>query len=160
TVELNTTASIHRQQLAVAKFNQRQVLGTYDELKRAFDDWEKEQTAWEAEGPPLLKSDDGKRIAGDVAQVKRFRGVLSVERPTAEQLAAARQSAEDLITPVRAALANPEDAANPEAGITSTLQTLRTEATKARDSYREARGAVRAMLAGVKGKPPADKTLE
>src|SRR3954447_15150679 len=71
-VELATTASISRQALTVAKFNQRQLLAVYDEVNRAFAEWEKELAAWEKEGPPLLTSEDGKRVAADGAQVKRF----------------------------------------------------------------------------------------
>jgi hypothetical protein len=61
---------------------------------------------------------------------------------------------------VRDALSNPGDASNPEASIASTLQTLRAQATTARDGYRDARNAVRSMLARVKSTPPAAKTLE
>jgi hypothetical protein len=158
-VELATTASINRQALTVAKFNQRQLLALHDEVKRAFDEWEKELAAWEKEGPPLLRSDDGKRIAADGAQVKRFRGVFRQDRPSSDALASARRAAEELVTPIREALRNPEDASTPDATISSTLRTLQTEARKASDSYRDARDSVRAMLARTKG-PASAKTLQ
>ena len=67
-VELTTAASIQRQQLAAAKFKQRQAVAIFDEVTRAIDEWEKELAAWEKTGPPLLMSDEGKRIAADVAE--------------------------------------------------------------------------------------------
>ena len=70
-VEVVTTASIHKQQLATAKFNQNQILASYEDVKRAIDDWERDLAAWEQEGPPLLKSEAGKRIATDPEQSAR-----------------------------------------------------------------------------------------
>jgi hypothetical protein len=159
-VEQTTTVSIHRQQLASAKVAQRQLLATFEATKQAIDEWEKELTGWEAEGPPLLKSDDGKRIAADSGQARRFRGIIRQTRPTSGELNAARQSAEDLAKPIREALNNPEDASTPDATLASTLQTLQTKAQEARDSYRQARDAVRAMLAQTKGTAAGVKTLE
>lgn len=160
TVELTTTASIQKQQLTVAKFNQRRLVRLYGEVTKAFDEWEKELAAWEKEGPPILTGEAGKRIAADVPQVKRVRGLIRHERPTADELATARKLAEELISPIRESLANAEDASTPAEAITSNLNGLQTQARKARDSYREARDAVKAILAQAKDKAPSEKTLQ
>ena len=46
-VELTTAASIQRQQLTAAKFKQRQLIATYDEVTRLLGDWGNELKAWE-----------------------------------------------------------------------------------------------------------------
>ena len=46
-VELTTAASIQRQQLTAAKFEQRQLIATYDEVTRLLGDWGNELEAWE-----------------------------------------------------------------------------------------------------------------
>ena len=97
-IELTTAASIQRQQLITAKFKQRQVIGTYDEVKRALDEWESELTAWEKAGPGLARSEVGNKLAGDDSLVKRYRVVLDQERPTREEFATARQLADGLIS--------------------------------------------------------------
>lgn len=159
-VEQTTTASIHKQQLALAKVNQRQLIATYDQLTRTIDEWEKELRAWEQEGPALLTNEAGRKLASDKAQVARFRGMNRVTRPGRDQLTTARQTAEDLVRPIRESLANPEDASIPDSSLTSTLQKIVTEATQARDGYRQSTNAVRAMLAQVKDNAPGQKTLE
>ena len=85
-VELTTAASIQRQQLSTAKFRQRQVIATYDEATRALKVWETEADAWEKTGPPLVKSEDGKRLARDQSLVKRYRVVMNQEVPIRESL--------------------------------------------------------------------------
>ena len=80
-VELVTAASVQRQQLTAAKFKQRQLIATFGEVKRALDEWDTELAAWEKTGPPLLKSDEGKKLASDPALVKRFRVVADLDRP-------------------------------------------------------------------------------
>ena len=159
-VEVVTTASIHKQQLATAKFNQNQILASYEDVKRAIDDWERDLAAWEQEGPPLLKSEAGKRIATDPEQLKRYRGIIQAIRPGKKDIATARRAAEDLIKPVRDALSNPQDASNPDAGIATALQGLQANAVKAKNGYRDATDAVLAMLDAVKDKAPQEKTLE
>jgi hypothetical protein len=163
-VELVTASSVQRQQLTAAKFKQRQTLTTFGEVTRALDEWEKELATWEKTGPPLLKSDEGKRIASDAALVKRFRVVLDLERPTREALAATRKQAEDLISPIREAELNPEDASAPADDLGKSLRELQTQARKARDSYRDARGAVEGLLAQAAaprgGGAAGEKTLE
>lgn len=157
-VELATAASIHRQQLTAAKFKQRQAIAAYDELTRDLEAWERELIAWQNEAPPLLKSDEGKRIAVDAALTRRFRAVFNQERPSGEALAAARRQAEELISPVRESLANAEDAAPPSEDIVSTVRELQTQARSSRERYRQARDAVKAMFIGAPD--PGAKTLE
>jgi hypothetical protein len=163
-IELTTAASIQRQQLTAAKFRQRQLIATFAEVTRDLDDWEKELAAWEKTGPPLLKSDEGKKIAADPALVKRFRVVFNLDRPTRDALTAARKQAENLITPVREAERNAEDASSPAEELAKSLRELQTQARKARDSYRDARGAVDGLLAQATaprgGGTAGDKTLE
>lgn len=159
-VEQVTTASIHKQQLALAKVNQKQLIATYEQLKRTLDEWEKELLAWEKEAPGLLKNEMGKKIATDQAQVSRFRGLSRVTRPSRDQLTTARQAAEDLIRPIRESLANPEDASTPDNSLRSSIEQLATDATQARDSYRQSTNAVLGILAQVKDNAPASKTLE
>lgn len=157
-VELTTAASIQRQQLAAAKFKQRQAVAIFDEVTRAIDEWERELAAWEKLGPPLLTSDEGKRIAADVTLVKRFRAYSGEERQAREDIAAARKQAEELISPIREALANAEDASAPEEKITTALRELQTQARKARDSYRDGRSIVEGLLA--RASTPGEKTLQ
>ncbi len=157
-VELTTAESIQRQQLAAAKFKQRQAVAIFDEVTRAIDEWERELAAWEKLGPPLLTSEDGKRIAADVTLVKRFRAYSGEERQAREDIAAARKQAEELISPVREALANAEDASAPEEKITTALRELQTQARKARDSYRDGRSIVEGLLA--RAPAASEKTLE
>ena len=157
-VELATAASIHRQQLTAAKFKQRQAIAGYDELTRDLAEWEGEVTAWRNEVSPLLKSDEGKRIAGSPDLTRRFRAVLNQDRPGSEAIAAAKRQAEELISPVRESLANPEDAAQPTDEIVTTIKGLQTQARSARERYHQAREAVKALVAGA---PAAGtKTLE
>jgi hypothetical protein len=146
-VELVTAASVQRQQLTAAKFKQRQTLATFAEVKRALDEWEKELSGWEKTGPPLLKSDEGKKLASDPALVKRFRVLIELERPTREALAEARKQAEDLISPIREAEQTAEDASAPAEDLTKSLRDIQTQARKARDSYRDGRGAVEGLIA-------------
>lgn len=160
-VEEVTTASIHKQQLALAKVAQRQAVASYEKLKVTLDEWEKALTDWEQEGPGLLKNEAGKKLAADKAQVSRFRGLARVIRPSRDQLTTARQTAEDLVRPIKDSLANAEDASMPDVSLTNTLETLKNDATQARDGYRQATNAVRAMLAQVKdAAAPTGKTLE
>jgi hypothetical protein len=157
-VELVTAASVQRQQLTAAKFKQRQLIATFGEVKRALDEWDTELAAWEKSGPPLLKSDDGKKLASDPALVKRFRVVADLDRPSREALTAARKQAEDLISPIREAEQTAEDASTPAEDLAKSLRELQTQARKARDSYRDGRGAVEGLIAqaGAAG----EKTLE
>lgn len=159
-VEEVTTASIQKQQLALAKVAQRQAVASYEQLKRTLDEWEKALTDWEQEGPALLKNETGKKLAADKTQVSRFRGLNKVNRPSRDQLTTARQTAEDLVRPIRDSLANPEDASMPDGSITGSLEKLASDAKQARDGYRQATNAVRAMLAQVKDTAPSQKTLE
>lgn len=159
-VEEVTTASIQKQQLALAKVAQRQAVANYEKLKTTLDEWEKALTDWEQEGPGLLKNEAGKKLAADKTQVSRLRGLNKVTRPTRDQLTTARQTAEDLVRPIKDSLANAEDASMPDISLTNTLETLKNDATQARDGYRQATNAVRAMLAQVKDTAPAGKTLE
>lgn len=157
-VELATAASIHRQQLTTAKFKQRQTIAVFDELTRDFAEWEKEVTAWRDEVTPLLKSDEGKRVASSADLTRRFRAVLNQDRPGSEAIAAARRQAEELISPIRESLANPEDAAEPTDQIVATIRGLQTQARNARERYRQGRETVKALLSGA---PAAGaKTLE
>lgn len=159
-VEQVTTKSIHEQQLAVAKLQQSQLVAAYEDLTRTIDAWERELASWEQQGPPLLASDDGKRIASDIEQAKRYRGVSTAVRPGKKEITAARRAAEDLIAPIRKALKDPQDASKPDAGFAASMQGLQTEAVRARDGYREAVDAVASMLDAVKQKTPAGETLE
>jgi hypothetical protein len=157
-VELATAASIHRQQLTTAKFKQRQAIAAFDELTRDLAEWEKEVTAWRDEVTPLLKSDEGKRVASSADLTRRFRAVLNQDRPGSEAIAAAKRQAEELISPVRESLANPEDAAQPTDEIVTTIRGLQTQARNARERYRQARDAVKALLS--EAPAPGAKTLE
>jgi hypothetical protein len=157
-VELATAASIHRQQLTTAKFKQRQTIAAFDELTRDLAEWEKELTAWRSEVTPLLKSDEGKRVAGSADLTRRFRAVLNQDRPGSEAVAAAKRQAEELISPVRESLANTEDAAPPSDDIVATIRGLQTQARAARERYRQGREAVKAILA--ESPAPGAKTLE
>ena len=106
-----------------------------------------ELAAWQKDGQSLLKSDDGKRIAADEALTRKFRAMLGEERPTVDALIAARTQAADLISPVRDALSNPNDASNPSEEITPALRELQSQARKNRDGFRAARTAARALIA-------------
>jgi hypothetical protein len=158
-IELATAGGIQRQQLAAGKFKQRQVIAAYDEVKRTLDEWEAAISTWEKEGPALLKSENGKRIAADETLTRRFRVVLGEERPSREQLSAARTAASDLIAPVRESESNPNDAALPNEGIVKTLQEIRSEAKKARDELRQATEQAQAILAQA-GPTPDPRTLQ
>ena len=158
-VELTTAASIQRQQLSTAKFRQRQVIAAYDEVTRALKAWETELYAWEKTGPPLVKSEDGKRLARDQALVKRYRVVMNQEVPTREELTSTSGLADDLISPVREAFANPEDASIPSNDTTTNLRELRTRARKARDDLKNAREQIEVLLAEA-GETPGDETLQ
>lgn len=147
TVELTTAASIQKQQLTAAKFKQRQFIAAYDEAKRAIEEWSKEFAAWETAGPPLMTSEAGKRIASIPDLVRRFRVVIAESRPSKEALAQAKNQVEELVKPVKDALANPDDASSPSDELLKALRALLTQAEKARDSYREARAAVEGLLA-------------
>jgi hypothetical protein len=157
-IEIETALSVQRQQLDAAKFKQRQLIATYAEVTRALDEWEKELSSWEKMGLPLLKSDEGKKIASEPALVKRFRVVIDQDRPMREVLTAARKQAEELITPIREAERNAEDASAPDEQLAQSLRELQTQARKARDSYRDARGVVEGLLA--QASTPAAQTLE
>jgi hypothetical protein len=163
-IELTTAASIQRQQLAAAKFKQRQTIAVFEEVKQALDEWERELRAWEQVGPPLLRNDDGKRVATDGTLVKQFRVVIDQDRPTREILTASRKQAEDLISPVRESEQNAEDASLPPEQTTKTLREIQTKARKARDSYRDAQGTVEGLLAQATaprgGGTAGEKTLE
>lgn len=162
-VELATAASVHRQQLTTAKFKQRQAIAAFDELTRDLAEWEGELTAWRNEVTPLLKSDEGKRVASSADLTRRFRAVLNQDRPGSEAIAAAKRQAEELISPVRESLANAEDAAPPSDEIVTTVRGLQTQASNARERYRQAREAVKALLSGAEAPAagaPGAKTLE
>jgi hypothetical protein len=163
-VELATTASINRQQLLAAKLKQRQAIAAFDELSRNLGDWEKEIAAWESQGPPLLRSDDGKRLAADTTLVKQFRAVLKEERPGRDAVRAARSQAEEIIFPVRESLSNAEDASPPSDFAVTTLREAQSQARNARERYRQAREAVSILLAQAPpaggATPAGPKTLE
>lgn len=157
-VELATAASIHRQQLTAAKFKQRQAIAAFDELTRDIEAWEKERTAWQSEIPPLLKNEEGKRIAAEPALTRRFRAVYKQELPSGESIAAARRQAEELISPVRESLANAEDAAPPSEDIVKTIRELQTQVRNSREQYRQARESVSTLFVGASD--PGPRTLE
>jgi len=159
TVELTTAASIQKQQLTAAKFKQRQLLATYEETKRALEEWEREAAAWENLGPPLLSNDGGKRVAADSTLARRFRAIITQERPSKEELARVKAQAEELITPVREAFENPADASIPLESTAPALREMLVQARKTRDTYREARTGVEGLIAQATA-PPASRTLE
>ena len=157
-VELATAASVHRQQLTTAKFKQRQAIAAFDELTRDLAGWEGELTAWRNEVTPLLKSEEGKRVASSADLTRRFRAVLNQDRPGSEAIAVAKRQAEELISPVRESLANAEDAAPPSDDIVTTVRGLQTQARNARERYRQGRETVKALLSGATA--AGAKTLE
>ena len=114
---------------------------------------------WETEAPGLLKNEMGKKIATDQAQVSRFRGLSRVTRPSRDQLTTARQAAEDLIRPIRESLANPEDASTPDNSLRSSIEQLATDATQARDSYRQSTNAVLGISPRSRTTPPLQRPL-
>ena len=158
-IELETAGSIARQQLAAGKFKQRQTIAIYEETTRALDEWEKALTAWQGLGPDLLKSDDGRRIAGDPTLVKQFRAVLDQQRPTPDQLSAAKSGASDLVSPIREAVGNPDDASLPSDDIVNSLREIQGRARAARDELQNAAEQVRAILAHA-GREEAETTLQ
>ena len=163
-VELATVASVQRQQLLAAKLKQRQAVAAFDELSRDLRDWERELAAWQTEGPPLIRSDEGKRLAADTALLSQIRAVFKEERPGIESIKAARKQAEEIIFPVRESLSNAEDASPPSDFAVTTIRESQSQARNGREKYRQAREAVsvllaQAPLAGV-APPAGSKTLE
>ena len=157
-VELATVASVQRQQLIAGKLKQRQATAAFDELTRDLREWEREIAAWESEGPPLLRSEEGKRLAADTTLVKQFRAVFKEERPGVEAVRAARSQAEELIFPIRESLKNADDASPPSEFAVTTLRELQSRAKNGRERYRQAREAVSVLLAQAPAAGP--KTLE
>jgi len=146
-VELATVASVQRQQLLGAKLKQRQTVAAFDELTRDLREWEREMAAWQSEGPPLLRSDEGKRLAADTALLSQVRAVFREERPGMGAIKAARKQAEELIFPVRESLKNADDASSPSDFAVTTLRESQSQARNGRERYRQAREAVSVLLA-------------
>ena len=84
---------------------------------------------------------------------------MSQERPTREELATARSLADHLISPVRDAVNNSDDASIPPEDLATNLRELRTRARKARDELKAAREQIEALVAAA-GDTPSDETLE
>ncbi|MGI8938658.1 MAG: hypothetical protein ACR2JF_10685 [Iamia sp.] len=146
-VELATVASVQRQQLLAAKLKQRQTVAVFDELTRDLREWERELAAWQSEGPPLLRSDEGKRLAADADLVRQVRAVFKEGRPGSETIKATRKQAEEVIFPVRESLKNAEDASPPSDFAVTTLRESQSQARNGRERYRQAREAVSVLLA-------------
>lgn len=157
-VELATVASVQRQQLLAAKLKQRQTVAAFDELTRDLREWERELAAWQNEGPPLLRSADGKRLASYADLVRQVRAIFKEERPGSEAIKAARAKAEELIFPIRESLSNAEDASPPSEFAVTTLRESQSQARNARERFRQARQAVSVLLA--QAPPAGPKTLE
>lgn len=157
-VEVATIASVQRQQLIAAKLKQRQAVAAFDELTRDLRAWEKEIAAWESEGPTLLKSEDGKRLAADTTLVKQMRAVFKEDRPGTDAMRAVRSQAEELIFPIRESLKNADDASAPSDFAVTSLREMQTQAKNNREKFRQARETVSVLLAQA---PAAGaKTLE
>ena len=163
-IELATVASVQRQQLVAAKLKQRQAIAAFDELTRDLGAWERELAAWQSEGPALLTSEEGRRIAADPTLVKQFRAVYTENRPGSDAIKAARSQAEELIFPIRDSLKNAEDASPPSDYAVTTLRDLLSQARNSREKYRQARESVSVLLAQApaagSATPAGSKTLE
>lgn len=144
--------------LAASKAKQRDVLGLFDELAEALKSWGEELDLWERTVPPLYDSDAGKRIAGDPELVYRFRALVKQELPTRQEWNRNRDTAEDLISPIRAAFRDPFNAAIPNATISTTLQEARKNAIAASRKWRDVREGVELLLTQA-GKPAAKESL-
>jgi hypothetical protein len=161
-IKLASDRGVEQQAMAYAKTRQRLAVDQADEAIRLADECKGEIAAFDAVVQPLLRGDDGKKVAGAPAQVARFRTVFGKDRPAKEVVERGRRVAESLIAPLRASLDNPNDGSNPGVEIWTELDRLRAELTSAKRAWAQDRRTIEAIVADARRgtQPPAARTLE
>lgn len=162
--ERQTAASILRQKLASAKVKQKQTVTRGEEVIKALDEWLAEMDRWDKGTVALMSDERGKALAFQESLVRRFRAIYSAERPTREEAGRVRALAEELISAVRTALNDPDDASIPADDLTKQLTGFFVEARASRESYRSSREQIETIVStalgtGEKGNAPLKQAI-
>jgi hypothetical protein len=148
--------------LARAKFTQQQAAGVADEVSRTADEGLAELDRFEAEITPLLTNDAGRAVAGQAQLVRAFRAVYELERPAKDDFARMKLQADEVVAPVRKALASPDNSFQQTDDTQQKLQQLLARARTTRDAARASRSRLAAIvsLAKVGPVPSGTPTLQ
>jgi hypothetical protein len=145
-IENDTARGVQRNQLALAKFNQQQVLDVGAEVNRALEDWGAELDRWESDVSALLQNDRGKGLGANGPLVKRFRAVYDIERPGREEVDRLRSLAEGLVSAVKTSHDNPADGTLPTEGIRDWLRDLVRQAREGKEGYQKGRKQIESLV--------------
>lgn len=143
-----------------AKGQQRLAVTSGQSALKAISEWIEEQTLWKKEVESLLTSDDGRRIAGDVALLDQFQVVISEERPDPEMAEELQRVVNETLEPLRQVAENENDYSATPAGIDEAFKKYRNEAIAARDSLRKLRARANSIRQRAIALDPSSKTLE
>lgn len=144
---------------AHAKSKQRTFVARAGEVTRLLNECDQEIKLWSERVLPLLENDLGKRLASDEALVRQFREVYKKDRPSSQLAAELRTSLTDLVAPIKAALDDTADVRIPRQELSEELARLQTEIKQLRDTLREPREQVDALIAAAQAMPPQANTL-
>ncbi len=155
--ELNT----EKQALAFARAKQKQAVDLGDDALRALDECVDEIQQSTTLTNSVLTNDDGKKIAGDLSLLKRFRIVYAKERPERAKVERNREVMLELVTPIKASVNNPASATMPPPGVAPEFERIQSELKSQRDAWRKDRILMEVIVSEAKrsGTAPAPRTL-
>ncbi len=145
-MELETVQGVERQQLAAAKLKQRQAVALGESVDRTIDEWTAELEQWSKEVVPLSRNDKGKALAANNSLLRQYRAVIATERPGRDDARRLKEQVEGLVSAMKTASENPNDASLPAPEISEGLQGLLQEAKAGRNKSREAREQVDSLV--------------
>lgn len=155
-VEAAAREAAFQSKLAAAKVAQQRVAALGDEVLGAVAEGQLELDRWEAEVPPLLTGEPGRRVAARPELVALFRAAHDLDRPTRGEFDRLKALTLKALEPARAALDNPHSGWDQTQPTTKALLDLRGDATAKRNQVREARRRVTLLLAQAGDPPPPD----
>lgn len=154
-----TSTSATDEARAHAKSKQRTFVAHAGEVTRLLDECDQEIKLWAERVTPLLENELGKRIAGNESLVRQFRAVYKQDRPSLQLASELRTSVTDLTSPIKAALDDPQDVRIPRQELSDELARLQTEIKQLRNTLREPREQVDALIAAAQALPAQANTL-
>lgn len=143
-----------------AKGQQRLAVTSGQAALKAVSDWLQEDEQWREQVEPLLKNDDGRKIAANVELVDQFQAVISEDRPAPERAVELERIVKELLEPLQKVAENKDDLSATPAGIEQSFEKYRAQAMEAHAALKKLRGRVAAILRKAGSLTPATVTLE
>jgi hypothetical protein len=158
-IEEATAEGTHRAQLALARIQQREACDRAKAACVVAEDAYKEASSFDELTNRVLQGEEGRAVAASPRHLTQYIALQEARRPTRVATDRLRAAASDLLKPLAASLADPNDATLPPAPLMSEVATVDSQARDALDAYRTAREQLEAIVAeakasGAKGDVP------